>query len=1275
MYRVALLISIITCTSGETVYVENGLNCHNFTCNKEVWWSNLEDNTEVIFWNSSSILPESIEVKDKVNISLRGLEENGTALHCKKGVGVTFINVTNLSISSLTFSECAVIHNSTSLNTNTYQSTLEILVGIYIYNCTNVDIKNSEVKDGNGTGIAFLDTTGNIKVVNSTFDNNCGNRSIPGGGGVYVEFTYCPPGIVNANCGEFHQKTQNSSYLFQNCIFTRNYATTVDAHSTSFIQAKGINFHGLGRGGGLCIIFKGNASFNNILIDDCKFKQNEAIWGAGLHVAFQDLPQRNTITVRRSHFLNNNCYVNGGGGLVVGLLLHNPIAKENRVTIDGCFFIGNNATYGGGTKVYASKSEFGKLENEIKFINCLWENNTAHYGSAIDISPHAWHNLAGGLLPTVTFENSTFIANIIEDRIKTSLRYVHYDFGKGTVICTRFSLLFKGNTTFHNNTASALYLSSSRVEFESNSKVEFANNTGQEGGAVALHGLSVILLNDNCMLTFLNNTVTSFGGAIIYKSSSKHDYSYSRSCFIQYAGSTESVSERSISVVFHNNKAEGDDNAFGHSIFATTLLPCQKACLNMNKTENNSIVERIGFSCIGTFNFSDNRKNEISTAGVRFDLTINESNLLVSPGQKKVVPFKLIDDLDHETFGLFHTSIHNKTCHSNNQSDCIKLDLTYSYTSDKTARLLGEPGDEATLKFETIGFREIGFSLRFEIQDCQPGYVQNETVKKCVCSTAIEGKWYFGIQRCHQYQKVAYIHRGYWIGYVGKDLQGTENNLQSGYCPSGFCFNSYGHSQSDYPQAEYPLTKQPSKIELDDRVCGPYRTDRLCGRCRQNYSIFFHSINHQCHQDNKHCHVGLLLYVLSELVPVTALFLLAIFFRIQFTSGAVNGFIFFTQLVDTMFIDANGFISTNRVIMNLSKGYKFIYRMFNLEFFTLDELSFCIWSGATTMDVLAMKYVTIVFSLLLVAVTIIIMKLCNIDRFRLSTERSIIHGFSAFFVICYAQCTRVSLSILTPSQIYSIGNIKADLAVHYQGDLTFMRGKHLMYAIPAVFFLVVFVLVPPILLLVYPLCYKVFALLRIEETRVIKLTCRFIPLEKMKPLFDSFQSCFKDNYRFMAGFYFLYRFSTQATFVLTNSFTVFYVILETQLIIMLTIQAAVHAYRKDWHNILDILLFANLAIINIITAYNYKRAGQQNSKHYQHVINKATAVQLILIYLPLMYMTFYIIVWVVNYACGNKAKEKSHYQDFTDTLAMVDYRELDTSIERDELHASQSDST
>ena len=93
----------------------------------------------------------------------------------------------------------------------------------------------------------------------------------------------------------------------------------------------------------------------------------------------------------------------------------------------------------------------------------------------------------------------------------------------------------------------------------------------------------------------------------------------------------------------------------------------------------------------------------------------------------------------------------------------------------------------------------------------------------------------------------------------------------------------------------------------------------------------------------------------------------------------------------------------------------------------------------------------------------------------------------------------------------------------YYGEFDYFKGYHLPYAIPAIFVLVFMGLLPPLLLLSFPLCYKVFALFRIQESKFTDILCKIIPLEKLKPFFDSFQGTFKDEHRYFAGLYFIYR--------------------------------------------------------------------------------------------------------------------------------------------------------
>ena len=94
----------------------------------------------------------------------------------------------------------------------------------------------------------------------------------------------------------------------------------------------------------------------------------------------------------------------------------------------------------------------------------------------------------------------------------------------------------------------------------------------------------------------------------------------------------------------------------------------------------------------------------------------------------------------------------------------------------------------------------------------------------------------------------------------------------------------------------------------------------------------------------------------------------------------------------------------------------------------------------------------------------------------------------------------VTIGILTPSSVYGKGGSVEHLWVYYYGAIDYMSPQHLAYAIPALVVLVTFVLIPPILLMSYSLCYRVMALLHVSETKVVVCLTRWI--EKLKPLLD-----------------------------------------------------------------------------------------------------------------------------------------------------------------------------
>ena len=151
--------------------------------------------------------------------------------------------------------------------------------------------------------------------------------------------------------------------------------------------------------------------------------------------------------------------------------------------------------------------------------------------------------------------------------------------------------------------------------------------------------------------------------------------------------------------------------------------------------------------------------------------------------------------------------------------------------------------------------------------------------------------------------------------------------------------------------------------------------------------------------------------------------------------------------------------------------------------------------------------------------------------------------------------------------------------------------------------------------------------------------CRKLRISYLKPLLDSFQGSFKDNLRFFAGLYFLYRWIALILTITLSDFNLVYTAVEIFIVIVLVLHALFQPYASRVHNMIDTLLFGNLALINALTFEHYykfrTRSGRQAAVEY----TKASAsFQLVLIYLPLLIMAMYVTVLIfrIIYRQSNK---------------------------------------
>ena len=343
---------------------------------------------------------------------------------------------------------------------------------------------------------------------------------------------------------------------------------------------------------------------------------------------------------------------------------------------------------------------------------------------------------------------------------------------------------------------------------------------------------------------------------------------------------------------------------------------------------------------------------------------------------------------------------------------------------------------------------------------------------------------------------------------------------------------------------------------LDSYICGPTRTGRLCGKCVPNHSVYYHSEKYKCGKESL-CYLGWLFYLLSEVVPLLFLFLTILYLNISFTDGNINCFVLYAQALDFLSVaDANGAINSTKFIKVIHFMLKFIYRPFNLNFFTVEELSFCLWKGSNALDVMTMKATTVGVALVLVLSTLLLAR-CRCVPFimlfaKLHTPQSVlIHGLSAFFVLCYSQSAQLIFHILNFFCLYSTTLHCEAKAVYLVGYMNYFEGAHIKYAVIAILALIVMIIIPPLLLLLYPLVFKCLGLCGLSESKLTTFLWRLMPIQ----ILDAFQSSFKDNYRFFAGLYFLYRAIILALYAYSGTVFQFYSGVQLELILVLAVHA------------------------------------------------------------------------------------------------------------------------
>ena len=136
------------------------------------------------------------------------------------------------------------------------------------------------------------------------------------------------------------------------------------------------------------------------------------------------------------------------------------------------------------------------------------------------------------------------------------------------------------------------------------------------------------------------------------------------------------------------------------------------------------------------------------------------------------------------------------------------------------------------------------------------------------------------------------------------------------------------------------------------------------------YYFFFNTFHLACQKD-LNCALGPLFYIVYELLPISIVFIVIILADISLTSGMAYNAIFLAQILNTVSFVANG-AGQFKTFYYID----FVYGIVDLDF----NFPFCFWSGASALQIKAMKYVSLLYAMGLVVVTITVVNHCNCAR-------------------------------------------------------------------------------------------------------------------------------------------------------------------------------------------------------------------------------------------------------------------------------------------------------
>ena len=434
-----------------------------------------------------------------------------------------------------------------------------------------------------------------------------------------------------------------------------------------------------------------------------------------------------------------------------------------------------------------------------------------------------------------------------------------------------------------------------------------------------------------------------------------------------------------------------------------------------------------------------------------------------------------------------------------------------------------------------------------------------------------------------------------------------------------------------------------------DYMCGKEsnREGQLCGRCREGFAPPAYSYDWRCVRCSHDSFLkNLVKYCVVAFLPLTIFFIIVITLHISATSPSMNAFLLACQVLTSPM--------QSRIVSSVTNGNRWpvriigsLYGFWNLDFFRTLYPRFCLHPNMSTLQVLALDYIIAAYPLLLTIITYTLVELhnrncklvvCLWKPFRICFARfqrqwniqtSLIQAFVSFLLLSSIKFLSVSFDFLVPVHIYNIQGKSLEPYLYIDGTIEYFGKQHLPYAILAIVVLSIFIILPLLLLCLYPcLCFQ-------KILNACNLRCQALHI-----FMDAFQGCYKNgtdgtrDCRYFSVMYLLVRIFFFIAIAVTFSSSIYVASFLVGVIFSLfaLLFTFVQPYKTPVYNVVDTVLLATVALIYFsIVGEGLLYQLFITDAHHPHLTILVIIMLSIFVSVPLIYMTAMVLYWLFRH--------------------------------------------